>query len=912
MKNKMVILLIVIGVVLTSTCVASIAYNSIGGKQELANTFTSGCLSITLDDVSDAINLAKTKPISDVEGLETPGYTFTVKNNCHEEANYQINLETLLDPSQETTLHDEYVRVAIKSDSNDYLITDLNENTSATPSIKGAKKAYNLTSGTLEKDETKEFVLKEWMDYDTTKEQGASKAFQSKINVIAGTNFEVNTKPEIKFNLDENNNMVGSLKGDATEIKYCKSTLNECTPETVIDKESISVKMEDAKEIVCVSIDNGDTICSDPKGVYKGAGTEESPYLIQAIEDLVILSNEVNNGNTYEGKTFKLTRNLDFKNPDSYRDSERTDFGNINGVGEATALIDELTNTEGTGFPPIGNSISFKGDFDGDGYTLSNLYIHNFEDTTKRYALFGNIYGSTIKDLKLDGSVTTDVARDIGGLVGYAKNSTFERIETNVEVTSSVGNNSIGGLISSFGEEAGSTNKIINCVNRGNISNGNNTGGLAGYLANKTKLIIENSSNYGTISNNLGSHVGGLLGRDNGSESELEIKTSHNYGEINMIENNKDSERRVGGLIGYYQGNLTINNSTNENKITVDAQGTGDINVGGILGYSSDGLTVNLNNVHNKGKIKAENNSTTDALAVGGIVGKSRATTTITNSSNEIEITNEESGIFVKRSAENRFTYVGGLIGISHAFLKIEDSYNTSDINGGNRTGGIVGASFENSTMLLNKCFNTGNIKNQKDSPYESQLGGIISMVWNGATGYIINSYNTGAVIVDSKSFSRSSGIVDYTFDQGSISAKTYIINSYNIGPLVSSSSSVGLAHVEVTSSITLNNVYNLGSLEAPNKYGILNSTTSGKVDVKNAYYLEEEGLSASNVSTNGSNITINAIAKSANDMKTKAFVNTLNNNINDIDLGSIDSALSGYKLEKWVLGSNGYPTFSY
>ena len=88
--------------------------------------------------------------------------------------------------------------------------------------------------------------------------------------------------------------------------------------------------------------------------MFFGSGTEKSPYQINHIEDLVRLSNSVNNGDSYSGKYFELTQNLDFKEKDSYENSERTDFGDINGVSQTETLINELTNTEGSGFKPIG------------------------------------------------------------------------------------------------------------------------------------------------------------------------------------------------------------------------------------------------------------------------------------------------------------------------------------------------------------------------------------------------------------------------------------------------------------------------------------------------------------------------------------------------------------------------------
>ena len=74
-------------------------------------------------------------------------------------------------------------------------------------------------------------------------------------------------------------------------------------------------------------------------------GSEEKPYEISCIEDLVAFSNivngigiKLNNGqavtiaknDTFQNKYVILTRNLNFKSKYSYEDSTRTDFGDIN------------------------------------------------------------------------------------------------------------------------------------------------------------------------------------------------------------------------------------------------------------------------------------------------------------------------------------------------------------------------------------------------------------------------------------------------------------------------------------------------------------------------------------------------------------------------------------------------------
>ncbi len=86
------------------------------------------------------------------------------------------------------------------------------------------------------------------------------------------------------------------------------------------------------------------TQVSDAKaGELAGKGTEEDPYLIESIEDLVTFSNNVNEGNSYEEKVVKLGINLDFNSTLSYVDYTRTDYGDINKANGTEELKTELT-----------------------------------------------------------------------------------------------------------------------------------------------------------------------------------------------------------------------------------------------------------------------------------------------------------------------------------------------------------------------------------------------------------------------------------------------------------------------------------------------------------------------------------------------------------------------------------------
>ena len=104
-KKRIIILTVSLIAIIGIIVGVSYAFFSIGGSQEQANTFTSGCLNISLTDASASISLNNIYPITDVEGLEGTSYDFTITNTCNTSANYQINLEnikTILESRGET------------------------------------------------------------------------------------------------------------------------------------------------------------------------------------------------------------------------------------------------------------------------------------------------------------------------------------------------------------------------------------------------------------------------------------------------------------------------------------------------------------------------------------------------------------------------------------------------------------------------------------------------------------------------------------------------------------------------------------------------------------------------------------------------------------------------------------------
>ena len=268
MKKSTKISLLVggIAVVLIGVIGITFAFFSTGGKQETANTFTSGCLNISLTDASASINLNNIYPITDIEGLDTTSYDFTITNTCNTDANYQINLESLNQTSN--SLSADYLKVSLSSDTVGNVISILSDNSSVTREVANAYEAYNLYTGTLEASETKTYHLKLWLDYDATVEVAANKVYQSKINVIANPEIQVVDTQEATFELSDKI-LTSNLTNNVTSATYCTTTDNICTPNTSanISNNSYTVELEsnENNQMVCTRL-NGTSkiICSNP------------------------------------------------------------------------------------------------------------------------------------------------------------------------------------------------------------------------------------------------------------------------------------------------------------------------------------------------------------------------------------------------------------------------------------------------------------------------------------------------------------------------------------------------------------------------------------------------------------------------------------------------------------------------
>ncbi|MDA0148970.1 Ig-like domain-containing protein [Vibrio sp. LaRot3] len=220
----------------------------------------------------------------------------------------------------------------------------------------------------------------------------------------------------------------------------------------------------------------------------------------------------------------------------------------------------ESTPKVAKGFSQIGyGSSSFKGIFDGQGFTISNLHIYRIYD--KGVGIFGKMDKATITNLKLTNAQVHGL-NNVGTIVGTATNSEFSQLDLEGYI---YGTQNVGAIVGS-----GKDVVLIDNGIRYRVEGLNNIGGMIGEAEN-TVASQNNVQSQITATRN----TGGLLGL---------AKTS--TAERNQLQVNVNSKNHVGGLIGY-------SNSSTANMNSVEAQISGESYIGGISGYGTKQIISN-------------------------------------------------------------------------------------------------------------------------------------------------------------------------------------------------------------------------------------------------------------------------------------------------------------------------------
>ena len=322
----------------------------------------------------------------------------------------------------------------------------------------------------------------------------------------------------------------------------------------------------------------------------KGDGKVGNPYIITKAEELEWFRDQVNSGQY--SICAKIADNVE-----------------VIDMSTVCHAADKSQNLEEKSWVPIGNRniIKYRGTFDGNGKTITNLYINASQ---VNMGLFGYASGSTIKNLTFEYANVTNTKDYTGILVGKAfGGSTLQNIKISntcqikggkytggiagildgnayncVNYATVQGKEKVGGL---FGSYQKTGNSITACANYGNVTaTSQRVGGLVGDFSGGT---IQDCANYGNVKG--ANSVAGLAGYVHNGK----IQNVFSYGNISATESTQDIGMAFGyskygdteGMVAYYSGaKLTANSQ----EITVKAFGSGNLSEDNATGFTETQL----------------------------------------------------------------------------------------------------------------------------------------------------------------------------------------------------------------------------------------------------------------------------------------------------------------------------------
>ena len=592
------------------------------------------------------------------------------------------------------------------------------------------------------------------------------------------------------------------------------------------------------------------------KAFAGGSGTAEAPYQIANGAQLAKLAQDVNGGNNYAGTYFVLTADILL--------NDISDWENWN---ESTEGLNTWT--------PIGSDANrFTGTLDGDGHSVSGIYINSEAECQGLVGILGR--GGTLQDLGVKASYIKG-----GNAVGGVCGENYATVTNCYNTGNLTGNGAVGGVC---GWNMGT---VTNCYNTGNVTGDNSVGGVCG----DNDRTVTNCYNSGSVEGNYS--VGGVCGNSWGT-----VTNCYNTGSV-------AGNSQVGGVCGlnytivtncYYlagTANSGIGKDYNSGEAT---EKTADQFKSGAVAYLLQGkqaeqvwgqnltldpkdsypvlggLKVVQNGDGYANELKQDGDfyliSTADELRLFASMVNGGQTNISAKLTADIELNNTTgwenwgntppanswtpigsdanpftgtldgdghsvSGIYIHSGTDYQ-----GLVGVLGEGGTLQNlGVKASYIKGSNFVGGVCGM---NMMGNVTNCYNTGSVEGN------NHVGGVCGYNYSGS---VTNCYNTGNV----------TGTGDYVGGVCGDNDGT-VTNCYNTGNVTGNDAYVG--GVCGYNGGTVTNCYNTGSVEG--NYSVGGVCGSSWDTVTNCYY--QKDMAAGGI--NGSDAAGQAEAKTADEFQ--------------------------------------------
>lgn len=441
---------------------------------------------------------------------------------------------------------------------------------------------------------------------------------------------------------------------------------------------------------------------------------------------------------------------------------------------------------------------------------------------------------------------------------------------------------------------------------RATLSGGKFTAGLAGHVSGENSVIrgcrvvgstIKGSANYGA-SGLVGGIYDGLVASCEATEVVIENPSSASYDNF-------------AGLVNYINGAVVVENCTLNG--TLGAGGNIGANFGGIVGQVNNDAAV-VRDCVNNAIITANGTS-----SVGGIIGL--------KNKGSVSLCKNYGSVY---AGDN----VGGIVG-HNAGGDIASSMSSGNITAsGSQAGGICG---KLSGAGIRECFSKGSVTAR------THVGGIVGQAdAESASLIIINSLSAAGVRATGTGNVEAGGVAGRLVNLGSKYAMIY--NCAGLNPLVESTdaaalrvgSLIGLTYSKkdgnTAGDAARARVYNCYSALDPADFRVANTGATGDIgglvatiysnnDIRNGYYLVDDGKVTGKSQSRIKNLTRTSAAVMAGQEMLEA-VTSDQGTINDMFVNILTActytdetresryiALNSYTMCDWTLtGTDGAP----
>lgn len=547
--------------------------------------------------------------------------------------------------------------------------------------------------------------------------------------------------------------------------------------------------------------------------ILTGDGTKASPYIIKDKNDWNSLADFVESSKwEYPGNFFRLANDINFE-------------------GDSIRLL-------------AVNGVTFQGEIDGAGHSMTNFVYENLNATTKltgpnlykgQYIGLVGTLGNTgaIRNLTVGGSLkgysylAGVVAKNYGTIEDVTYNGTLDNVKSNYA----------GGVV--LYNYAGGV--IRNCTFSGLIkpayASASYIAGIATY--NYENTVLENCVNNGEI--NASGSVCGIAYEARGIVSKC-VNNGKLYAKNGI----------VAGVVYKLDANAGMDNCYNTAEISL-----ADVKKNSIYGVfgttvartaTSDPERGYIRNCYNTGNLTGGS----DIFGLGKEVLSGWTISDCYNTGDVVSVYNN-AGVTTSGNVQGLLNKVGGAT-TPDLLAVIERCYNTGDVKG--NYGGIAGLVGEMANIsLMRDCYNLGNVHNTTTSGLTT--GGLTAKL----NGSIERSFNAGDVYSKGNAVGgifgyMASGKVDVTNE---IFCPASVANSFNLGNVTVEYTGTGtqgdagglggyfstIAHDDYPHSMI--NCYNAGNVTSNSRVGGIaggafrpqsiarNCYNSGKIICKNA-----------------------------------------------------------------------------